>query len=227
MVSNLLSFGGTRENEGGFTNYSSYELSGGTLSASNINVGGVWIIGDSTTNRISNPGTCSLSHTLQIGNAVEQLGRFILASNATINLAGSASRLSFANSSSQTWVGGATLVISNWNGNPSGGGAEQLKFGTDQSGLTASQLNQIQFQLGTNSYSAKILNTGEVVPDHVIAASVAFSRQGNNLVLSWPTGWTLQSATNVSGPYGDVTNATSPYTNDTTLAPERFFRLRQ
>ena len=177
-----------------------------------------------TTNRISNPGTFSLSHTLVISNAVEQLGRFILASNATIDLAGSASRLSFANSSGETWAGGATLVVSNWNGNPSGGGVEQLKFGTDQSGLTAAQLNQIRFGIGTNLYSAKILNTGEVVPDLSITP-LTFSKQGINLVLSWPSGSTLETATNIAGPYSPVSGATSPYTNDTTLAPQRFFRL--
>jgi hypothetical protein len=167
---------------------------------------------------------------LQIGNAAEQLGRFILASNATVDLAGSASRLSFANSSGEAWAGGVMLVISNWNGNASGGGAEQLKFGTSQSGLTAAQLSQIRFSIGTNFYSAKILSTGEVVPDSLITAagaSIAYSRQGNNLVLTWPSGWSLQSATNVLGPYSDVQGATSPYTVDTTLAPQQFFRLRQ
>src|SRR5260221_7580711 len=125
--------------------YGRYTFTGGTLTSSNISITGDWIIGDGSTNRISNPGFFSLSHTLQIGNAAEQLGRFILASNATIDLAGSASRLGFANSSGEIWAGGATLVIANWNGNVSGGGAEQLRFGTDQSGLTASQLAQIQF----------------------------------------------------------------------------------
>jgi len=228
VVSNSLSFGGVRVNGGNFTNYSRYEFFGGTLNASNISVGGDWIIGDGSSNRITNPGSITLSHLLQIGNAVEQLGRFILASNATIDLAGSASRLSFANSSSQTWAGGATLVVSNWNGNPSGGGAEQLKFGTSQSGLTPAQLNQIQFVVGTNLFSAKILSTGEVVPNSVVSQpSIAFSKQGNNLVLNWPAGWILQTATNVSGPYVDVSGATSPYTNNVTLDPQRFFRLRQ
>src|SRR5581483_2220983 len=104
-VGNSLAFGGFIEP--GPKIYSNYKLLGGMLTVSNINVGGVWMIGDSSTNRISNPGTCSLSHTLVISNAVEQLGRFILASNALIDLAGSASRLSFANSSGESWTGGA------------------------------------------------------------------------------------------------------------------------
>jgi hypothetical protein len=227
VVSNLLGFGGFRDT--GFKIYTKYTFIDGTLIASNIDVSGDWIIGDSSgTNRISNPGTCSLSHTLQISNAVEQLGRFILEGDATIDLAGSASRLSFAKSSGEIWPGGATLVVANWNGNLSGGGAEQLKFGTSQSGLTPAQLNQIRFRAGSSSdlYSAKILNTGEVVPDHLIA-SIALSKQGNNLVLSWPSGWFLQSATNVLGPYFDISGATSPFTIDMTVGQQRFFRLRQ
>ena len=212
----------------GRTNYTEYDLLAGTLVASNINIGGNWIIGDGSSNRISNPGTFSLSHMLTISNAVEQLGSFILANSATIDLAGSASRLSFANSSGQTWAVSTTLVIADWNGNSSGGGDEQLKFGTDQTGLTTTQLNQIQFQIGTNSFSAKILNTGEVVPTgQPFQPTIAFSHQGNDLVLTWPPGWTLQSATNAPGPYLDVSGATSPYTNDTTLQPQQFFRLVQ
>jgi hypothetical protein len=45
--------------------------------------------------------------------------------------------------------------------------------------------------------------------------------------MSWPSGWILQSATNVAGPYSDVTGATSPYSYNTTQAPQQFFRLRQ
>lgn len=225
IVSNLLNFGGSRNI--GITIYGRYTLTGGTLTASNINVSADWVIGDGTSNRITNAGTFSLSHLLQISNAVEQLGRFVLVSNATIDLAGSASQLSFANSSGETWTTGATLTISNWNGNASGGGAEQLKFGTSQAGLTSAQLNQIQFAIGTNSYPAKILSTGEVVPNQSTGPSVIVSTQGKNMVLTWPAGWTLQIATNVPGPYSDLPTATSPYTWDTTTAPQRFFRLRQ
>jgi hypothetical protein len=227
IVSNLLDFGGSRD--AGPIIYGRYTFVGGTLTASNINITGDWIIGDSSTNRISNPGTFSLSHTLQISNAVEQLGRFVLASNATVDLAGSASQLSFANSSSETWTGATTLLILDWNGNPSGGGAEQLKFGTNQLGLTPAQLSQIQFRIGSsnNLYSAKILTTGEVVPDTETTPGVAFSRQGNNLILDWPAGWSLQTATNVSGPYLDIPGGAPPYTNDMPLEQQRFFRLRQ
>jgi len=46
-------------------------------------------------------------------------------------------------------------------------------------------------------------------------------------VLTWSGTYTLQSATNVAGPYLDITNAASPYTNDTSTQPQLFFRLRE
>jgi hypothetical protein len=170
VVSNLLDFGGGRYVGGPIgIIYGLYTLTAGTLTAKDIRITGDWIIGDGTTNRITNSGTFSLAHALMISNAVEQLGAFILPSNAVINLAGSASRLSFANSSGQAWASGSTLTISYWNGSLSGGGAEQLKFGTSASGLTSAQLSQIAFSnpagLPSGTYPAKILSTGEVVPD--------------------------------------------------------------
>ena len=226
VVSNLLTVSGYRDSN--IRYYGRYTFTGGAVTASNINIAADWVIGDGSTNRISNTGFCSLSHLLQINNAVEQLGRFILSSNATIDLAGSASRLSFANSSGQIWAGGATLVISDWNGNPAGGGAEQLKFGTSASGLTASQLAQIQIVnpsgYPSGNYSAQLLSTGELVP--VVPAILGASRSGKMLTLTWGSGWTLQSATNVTGPYQDVQGATSPRTISMDK-PCEFFRLRR
>jgi len=67
-----------------------------------------------------------------------------------------------------------------------------------------------------------------IQPPIVSAPDVSFSLQGNNLILTWPAGWSLQSATNVPGPYFDVPGATPPYTNDMFLEQQqRFFRLRQ
>jgi len=164
----------------------------------------------------------------------EQLGQLQLGSstnNSSLNLPSGACVLRFANSSGVAWAGDGRLTIQNWSGSTNGGGSDQVYFGTSASGLTAQQLSQVQFSnpagLPNGAYSARILSSGEIVPGPVISASVAFSAQGNNLVLTWPAGWTLQSATNVVGPYNDVSGATSPYTNDMTLKPLQFFRLRQ
>jgi beta-glucanase (GH16 family) len=53
-----------------------------------------------------------------------------------------------------------------------------------------------------------------------------FSMQtfGNSLVINWSSG-TLQSATNVLGPWYDIGGAASPYTNPL-VVPQQFFRLR-
>jgi hypothetical protein len=54
---------------------------------------------------------------------------------------------------------------------------------------------------------------------------VDITQSGTNLILSWPGG-TLQSSTNVAGPYVDVPGAASPYP----VAPvgtQNFYRLRR
>ena len=55
---------------------------------------------------------------------------------------------------------------------------------------------------------------------------LAFAHAGNNLVLTWTGAFSLQSATNATGVYVDVSGATSPYTNGIGSEPRRFFRLR-
>jgi len=54
-----------------------------------------------------------------------------------------------------------------------------------------------------------------------------FERSGSDLILNWSGAFFLQSATNVSGPYGDVSGASSPHTNSMISPPtQQYFRLR-
>jgi hypothetical protein len=62
---------------------------------------------------------------------------------------------------------------------------------------------------------------GIIVPQ----PTLNFEVKSNKLVLSWTGTFTLQSATNVAGPYLDVVGAISPRTNLMTAGRE-FFRLR-
>ncbi|MEY2429972.1 MAG: hypothetical protein QOJ40_2857 [Verrucomicrobiota bacterium] len=55
-------------------------------------------------------------------------------------------------------------------------------------------------------------------------ARLTMQVSAGKLILTWPGG-TLQSATNISGPWGDVGGATSPRTN-TPAALQEFYRLR-
>ncbi len=55
--------------------------------------------------------------------------------------------------------------------------------------------------------------------------SVGTTAGGGKVVINWTGSYNLQSATNVLGPYGDITGATSPFTNTNTI-PQQFFRLK-
>ena len=55
-------------------------------------------------------------------------------------------------------------------------------------------------------------------------ASLGFQVSGGNLILNWPGG-TLQSATNLTGTWSDISAATSPRTNPMAAAQE-FYRIR-
>jgi len=67
--------------------------------------------------------------------------------------------------------------------------------------------------------------TAQQIRNHYLNTTLlSVVRSGNDIVITWPTG-TLQSSTNVSGAYLDVSSATSPYTNSMT-GPARFYRAR-
>jgi len=107
--------------------------------------------------------------------------------------------LQFSNSASQSWTG--TLTVTNWNGTAvTGGGSDQLKFGTNASGLTPTELSDIKFT-GYNS-PATILSNGEVVPLSTVHAapparptimalgdSITYGQSGNNGTVSYPGGY--------------------------------------
>ena len=144
VVSNLFSFGGPPDVEP--LGPATYNFTGGTLRAWDLEINSAMLIGDSDpSGRIANTGHFQLGGSLTAGNCDEQLGRFILASNATINLAGHAARLAFANSSGESWATGARLFVWNWNGATNGDGAERLQFGNSRDGLRGDQLGQIRF----------------------------------------------------------------------------------
>ncbi len=98
------------------------------------------------------------------------LGALTLTSSSTIDLS-SISVLHFGDSSGATWNGSAILSILNWNGTATtGGGSEQILFGLSPTGLTATQLTQIQFidpagfNPGTYGAIWALDGTGEIVP---------------------------------------------------------------
>lgn len=98
----------------------------------------------------------------------ETLGQFFLSSDSTVDLGNGASVLRFAASDTATWTSGAKLSVLGWSGSRTGGGTDQLIFGTNNTALTAAQLASVQFinpdGLPPYVYEAWILSNGEVVP---------------------------------------------------------------
>ncbi|EEF59542.1 beta strand repeat-containing protein [Pedosphaera parvula] len=230
VVSNLFSFGGFAFSPP--LGFALYDFIGGTLIASNIEILGNFSIDSAggQTRRITNPGFFRLGSggTVTTATIDERLGRFILASSAAIDMGAGASKLAFADSSSQTWAAGAILSILNWSGSTNGGGSDQLFFGTNSSGLTLAQLSQIRFvnpagfPPGSTNF-ARILSTGEVVPS--VQPVLVAMKQGTTMVLQWPAPFKLLTSTNVLGPYLVVPGAVSPYVIDIKSSPKAFFRL--
>jgi hypothetical protein len=228
IFSEFFQTGGEHRVSNTLSDYDQYLLSGGTLSATNIVLRGILSVSNSAV--ILNPGLFDFGGELELfDNVNESLGGMLLSANSSIDLENGAHTLAFQNSSSLVWSNGWTLTVSNWTGLTNGGGSDQLLFGNNSSGLTQAQLHRIQFVnpsgFPAGVYPATILGTGEVVPAQ--RPMLLFSRNLNGLVLNWSGSFVLQSATNVQGPYSDVTNATSPYTNLGFQLPRQFFRLRQ
>jgi hypothetical protein len=100
-------------------------------------------------------------------------------------------------------------------------------FGNNASALTSSQLAHIAFSnpggFAAGNYGARLLSTGELVP--VQNPTLQSARYGSVLVMTWPSGYQLLSATNVTGPYAPVSGASSPWTNSFSKARE-FFKLQ-
>ena len=101
------------------------------------------------------------------GKGVAGAGPLLVSANSVIDMGNGSSALAFANSAGSAWAG--ALSVYNWSGNlGTGGGADELFFGSDQTGLTSAQLAQLKFYsdagttlLGTG---ATVLSTGEAVP---------------------------------------------------------------
>jgi len=216
-----------------------YQWSGGTINARNIVLTGnishppqFFVLG-AAPYAITNETISLTGGSVLIQDSAQQFGSLTITLDSGINLAGEAAILRFADSHTNDWQGELTwrvpsLAVYNWKGSTNGGGTDQLSFGNNGSALTAAQLGQIQFVnpagFAPGTYPARILSTGEVIP--APAPTLGFRNNGANLVLNWPGNFILQSATNIVGPYLDITNATSPYTFDTSQFPIQFFRLR-
>lgn len=191
---NSFFYGSTIVNQGTLNAGAQHAL-GGVLGHGSVTVnsGGTLLFSGNTTDRIRdlapinlNGGTLNTGGLSEGAPSVPGMGALTLTSASTIDLANGASIIAFANSKG---VWGGALRILNWSGNLGGDGTDQVYFGSNASGLNATQLDQISFYsdngvafLGT----ARILTDGEVVPvpeastwaaAGLAVAAVAFSQR--------------------------------------------------
>jgi hypothetical protein len=211
------------------------EFNGGRIIAPDIRVAnGAFLHSDSGV--ISNRGTITLAGARWSESTPNtSFGALRLesaaAANSIISLSAASATVRFLSSAAQPWAPDARLLIDYWwRGSTNGGGDHQVIFGNSSSALTAQQLSQIGFRdpagFPPGEYPARILATGEIVPTAGAQPPVMFTRNGSGVVLQWPDGYTLQTATNMSGPFIDINNA-SPYEIQTGADRQRYFRLRR
>lgn len=169
-------------------------------------------------------GIAAISLGLEDPREPQYLGALkILAGGCTIvyRVPSEFAAIHFADSHAQPW--GGPLQI--WFLAPSPGA--HIFFGNNANALTADQLAQVQFMsstlTGVTNYPAMLLPTGELVP--AVLPSISCTNTGQQLILTWPGGYQLTTATNIDGPYEPVPGATSGYTN-TMSELQRYYRLQ-
>ena len=119
-------------------------------------------------------------------------------------------------------VGGAASYNYNYNttpGLPIGSGPYTLGWRVDQG------FNPFSGNMDDVAIYNKVLTPQQIQNHFLNTTHLNIVSSGSNIVITWPTG-TLQSSTNVIGPYVNVSGATSPYTNSVVGTTQRFYRAQ-
>ena len=145
---------------------------------------------------------------------------------------------------------GAAVPVADFTGSPTIGASPLAVLFTDSStgtitnrswdfgdntstNTTVTSLTHSYAGIGTNTVrlivsgpvgSNTLTRTGYIIVTNLGPVTLLIQPSGNQLQLTWPTG-TLQSSLLVTGPYTDVTNATSPFVVSPSNATQ-FFRIR-
>jgi len=204
-----------------------------TLSGANTYTGGTTITSGILTlgaaDRLADAGPVTLnggafSTGATTGNS-ETVGTLTLTDNSTIALGTGVHTLTFAASDGESWTAAKKLTVTGWTGGYDGtsGTSGKIFVGASATGLTAGQLNQMQFWDGACNFVAIILSTGEVVPDDgppPITGTTPDSRCGTGTVVLGATcyiGTINWYATSTGGAsLGTGTSFTTPSITTTT-----------
>lgn len=209
MGNSNISFSGVISNGTGTLNFLKEGIGTTTLSGANTYTGTTTISGGTlqlgAAERISNSSNLVLNggtfRTGATSGFSETLGTLTLGANATITFGTSPHSLRFAASSTETW-GNGLLTITGWTGiynGASSGTNGRVFIGTDNLGLTASQLSKITFFNGTNYFTATQLPlTGEIVP----TATQSPLYWGGTMANEWNTSnWSLTNSSPYTNPW--------------------------
>lgn len=104
------------------------------------------------------------------GGFRETMGTLTLNENSIIALGAVNHTVNFAASNGTTWVAGKTLTITGWTGS-----SGRIFVGNSATGLTATQLAQIKFQVGGDVWDAVQLSTGEIVTKYCLPTATTVS----------------------------------------------------
>lgn len=156
VVSNRLTIAGS------FDYLATYRLNSGTLNAREIELLTRGHLVHTNGTLINSNKFIFSGGRLFSDNVTEDLGTLVVSASSSIDLDVSATTMRFASSSGISWTSGALLTLNGWRGSPSGGGLHKVFVGTNSSGLTTTQVGQIQL---THSVSAG-LNYAAVGPEH-------------------------------------------------------------
>ena len=141
-----------------------------------INSGGTLLLGAS--DQINGGAVTAVAANMTLAGGIfntggfnqssKTLGTLTMSATSTIDMGAGASVIHFDVSSGQAWDSGSELVVLDWNGTiaGSGGGTDELFFGTSTAALTSGQVGQIVFVNPNGvagNYSAEILSSGEVI----------------------------------------------------------------
>lgn len=112
----------------------------------------------SSSKLIMSGGTVNPSGNNQIMSSTTLL----LTDNSTFDFGAGASEMDFANSASELWTSGKVLNLANWTF-----GEDALRFGTDLTGLTSTQLAEIEFNGDASTLGSAMLDANGylVVPE--------------------------------------------------------------
>jgi hypothetical protein len=236
------------------SNSSDYTLGGGQLT-----VGEIQVAGGSIFNQwlgFSGPGSLDGVNLLTLAGAIwdedsggqQSLGQLQLSGDTNDDVSFllmpfSSCTLNFANSSGLVWSNAATLSIWDWNGSLYGGGNQQIIFGNSAAALTSQQLHQIQFQyavgLPSGTYPARILATGEIVPDAGAPLPLEITTPGlTNGAFHFTVegnigkSYSIEASTNLQNwvlwtTLTDLNGTISVTDWNTTNFPRRFYRAQQ